>query len=477
MSAAASPAIGGVDRAKEEAARAEWRRDAKALARPALLYQGWTLLMITVFDLVITVLEGPSIELMIVLGILSFSAIVGVTIGQALAIARMRGSFLGCMSLLWMTLTCLITAPLTALGPFGGLALAIMFLTPIFVSGGVWSLASSRALFAAWVPVIFGTGAMFAIIENDDGLARFDSGNKWAIWNVTSALILFLTIALLLAYLVSRERHRLHRWRFGSRALLAGSITEKGSARPRLTMLGWLVVIVVGLGLTAGTLVIAPYLFRTGPEEGQGQGQEGQGQEQQGQGQGQQGQGQGQQGQGQGQQGQGQGQQGQGGEEQEGEEGNDFERAAQQLAQTMCPMLIGLLLMAAGASVLVRPVRRLVIIETLRAVPFPVAPTTRIRMGWRLIEIALGDLGIEGGPSLDASELVRRHASKLQALDSELYELLVEAARVRDRITYGLGIEPGTVERFAKDAEKIFVLATNRVELKKEAENVFRDVR
>jgi hypothetical protein len=457
MQAAAAPGGASSD---AQRAREEWRRDLKELARPALLYQGWTLLMITIFDLVITVLNGPDPEGILILALLSFCAIAGVTLGQALSIARMRGSFLGCATMAWFTLSCVLTAPLGALGPFGGIALVIMFLTPIFVSGGVWSLASSRALFASWVPVIFGTGAMFAIIENDDGVQRFESGDKWAIWNVTSAVILFVTIALLLAYLVARERHRLHRWRFGTRSLLAGSITEKGAARPRLTMLGWISVVLVGLGLTAGTLLIAPYLFRTGPEEGSGQGQ-GQSEPQQGQGEPQQGQGDPQQGQ---------------GDPQQGDGGSDFERAAQQLAQTMCPLLIGLLLMAAGATVVVRPIRRLVIIETLRAVPFSVAPTTRIRMGWRLIEIALGDLGVEGGPSLDASELVRRHAAKLEALDPELYERLVEAARVRDRITYGLGIEPGSVERFAKDAERIFVLATNRVELKKEAENVFRDV-
>ncbi len=447
------------DAKKKAAASAEWRRDLKELARPALLYQGWVLLMLVIFDLVIVVLNGPSPEGIIILGVLSLCTMLGVTIGQAFSIARLRGSFLGCGTAAWFSLMCILTAPLTALGPVGGFILAIVFLTPIFVSGGVWSLASSRALFAAWVPVIFGTGAMFAIIENDDALTDFDAGNKWAIWNVTSALILFVTIALLLVYLVARERHRLHRWRFGTRSLLAGSITEKGSARPRLTMLGWVAVIGVGLGLTAGTLLIAPYLFRTGPEEsdqGQSQGEPepepGRGQPEPGQGDPQQGQGQ-------------------------EEEGNEMERAARQLAQTICPLLIGLLLMAAGASVLVRPVRRLVIIESLRAVPFAVAPTTRIRMGWRLIEIALGDLGIEGGPSLDASELVRRNAGELTTLDPELYELLVDAARVRDRITYGLGIEPGSVQRFAKASERIFVLATNRVELKKEAENVFRDVR
>lgn len=455
--AAAAAAAASAEAAKKEAARIEWRRDLKELARPALLYQGWTLLMIAVFDLVIVVLEGPSPETIGILAVLSLCALIGVAIGQGLAIARLRGSFLGCAGAAWYGLMCLLTVPLASLGPLAGIALAMLFLTPIFVSGGVWSLASSRALFAAWVPVIFGTGAMFAIINRDDAIADFESGNKWAVWNVTSAIILFFTIALLLVYLVARERHRLHRWRFGTRSLLAGSVTEKGAARPRLTMLGWVAVIGVGLGLTAGTLVIAPYLFRTHEEESEQQSQ-GQPEPEPGQGNG--------------------GQQQQQQEPQEPPpEGDPMERALRQLASTVCPLLIGLLLIAAGATVLVRPIRRLVIIETLRSVPFPVAPTTRIRMGWRLIEIGLGDLGIEGGPSLDASELVRRNADKLSALDPELYERLVEAARVRDRVTYGLGIEPGSVEKFAKDAERIFVRATNRVELKQEAENVFRDVR
>lgn len=459
----ATPATGAATsapvRPSREEARAAFFRDAKELARPALVYQAWVVLMLAIFDLVLLVLEGFSGEMFVLLAVLSVATLVGVALGQAMAIARLRGSFLGCLSLLWLTLSCLVTVPLASLGPFGGIAIGLLWLTPIFVSGGVWSLASSRALFAAWVPVIYGTGAMFAIVEHDDRVAAWESGDKLAIWSVSTALILFLTIGLLLAYLVARERHRLHLWRHGPRALLSGSITEKGAARPRLTMLGWVTVAGVGIGLTAGTLLIAPYLFRTGPEERR----EGQGETQQGQGETQQGQGEAQQGQGETEEGQGAGEQ--------------VERAAEAVAQAMCPLLIGLLLVAGAAAVLVRPLRRLVIIEYLRAAPFPVSPTTRIRMGWRLIEISLGDLGIEGGPSMDASELVRRHERQLAALDPQLLEDLREAARLRDRITYGLGIEPGDVLRFAKDAERIFVIATNRVELQREAQNVFRDVR
>ena len=103
-------------------------------------------------------------------------------------------------------------------------------------------------------------------------------------------------------------------------------------------------------------------------------------------------------------------------------------------------------------------------------------PTTRIRMGWRLIEIGLGDLGFDADESVDASAWIERHAVKLQAIDPELLVQLKDAARIRDRIAYGLGIEPGDVERFAIQADRIFVIATNRVELQREAQNIFRDV-
>ena len=439
--------------------RATWKRDAKELARPALTYLAWVLMMLGVFDLVILATQGFSGANFVLLAVLSFSTVFGVSIGQAMAIARLRGSFLGCMSVLWFSLSCLITVPLAGLGPLGAVLMGLIWMTPIFVSGGVWSLASSRALFAAWVPVIYGTGAMFTLVNHSDGLERWESGNKLAIWSISTALILFFTIALLLAYLVQRERHRLHLWRFGPRAMLAGSVTEKGAARPRLTVVGWLAVIVVGLSLTAGTLLIAPYLFRTGHDEDEGQGQS--------------------------QRQQSEPQQGQGEPEPQPEDelpqdenaGDEMERALQAIAQAMCPLLIGLFLIAAAGAVLIRPIRRLAIIEYLRKAPIPVAPTTRIRMGWRLIEIGLGDLGIESDSTIDASALIVRHTKQLEAIDKELLKQLIEAARIRDRIAYGLGIEPGDVDNFARQADRIFVIATNRIELQREAQNVFRDVR
>lgn len=443
------------------AVASDWKSDAKELARPALTYQAWVIVMLAIFDLTLLATDGFSPESALILGVISFGTILGVTLGQAMAIARLRGSFLGCMSVFWTIIACLITTPLAALGPLGVGLLVLVWLVPIFVSGGVWSLASSRALFAAWVPVIYGTGAMFTIVNHSDALHRWESGDKLAVWSISTALILFFTIALLLAYLVQRERHRLHLWRFGSRSLLAGSVTEKGAARPRLTMLGWLAVITVGLSLTAGTLIIAPYLFRTSEEEGEGQSQ---GQQQQNQGQ---------QGQSQGQQGQNQGQQQQ---QQEPNAGDEAQRALQAIAQAMCPLLIGLFLITAAAAVLIRPIRRLAVIEYLRKAPIPVGPTTRIRMGWRLIEIGLGDLGIDADESVDASAWIARHQVQLQAIDAELLTQLREAARIRDRIAYGLGIEPGDVENFAMQADRIFVIATNRVELQREAQNIFRDV-
>lgn len=447
MSAAAAPL---------DSPRAQMKRDLAELARPALVYHAWVLVMLALFDLVILVLEGFDSGTFVILAVLSLSTVAGVAIGQALAIARLRGWFLGCATTIWYAGFCMITVPLAAMGPVGGIALAVLFLVPIFVSGGVWSLASSRALFAAWVPVIYGTGAIFAILERDDRVEQWEQGDKWAIWNVSTAIILFLTIALLLVYLVQRERHRLHRWRFAPRSLLAGSVVEKGAARPRLTTLGWVVVVVAGLVLTAGTLFIAPYLFRTGEEEGQGQG-EGDGQQQSGEGS-------------------SGSPSGDEGEPQEGDAAEQAERAARALAQAVCPMLVGLLLLSGMLAIAWRPVRRLVVIEVLRRPPFPVSPTTRIRLGWRLIEIGLGDLGIDRDPSVDASDLVRRHAAKLRALDEELHDRLIEAATLRDKVHYGLGIAGGDVERLTADAERIFVIATNRIDVQTEAKNVFRGV-
>ena len=437
-------------------ARAQWRRDVRELARPALTYQAWVLLMVAIFDLVVLASAGPSGTAFLVLGVLSGCAVCGVTLGQLMAIGRMRGSFLAFLGLAWHLLSCLVSVPIASLGPIGGVVIAIMFLTPIFVSGGVWSLASSRALFAAWVPLIFGAGAMFTLIESDDNLARWEAGDKWAIWSVGAAAILFLTIALLLVYLVQRERHRLHRWRHAPRALLAGSVEEKGAARPRLTMVGWMTLVAGGLMLTAGTLFIAPYLFRTGPVEGEQHEGGGESQETE--------------------PGGADESDGQGSGEGSGGGGGQAERAAQSLAQTICPMLFVLALLAGLAAVIWRPVRRLVVIEYLRTPPFRVSPTTRIAMGWRLIGIGLGDLGIELDACVDASELVDRHAAKLGGIDPELLTRLREAARVRDRIAYGLGLAPGDEASFARAAERVFVLASNRVAPMKEAQNVFRDV-
>ena len=68
--------------------RATWKRDARELARPALTYLAWVLVMLGVFDLVILATEGFSAGNFGVLAVLSFSTIVGVGIGQAMAIAR-----------------------------------------------------------------------------------------------------------------------------------------------------------------------------------------------------------------------------------------------------------------------------------------------------------------------------------------------------------------------------------------------------
>ncbi|MGF1465422.1 MAG: hypothetical protein ACFCGT_04745 [Sandaracinaceae bacterium] len=439
--------------AEARARRGAFVRDLKALAWPALTYQAWVYLMFAVFALVLLTVHNVDEEGFWFLMILAVSTAVGITLGQVLAYLRIRGGCMFVAAVVWWNLSCLLTTTLQNAGEVGMMLALAWFLTPIFVSGGAWSLATGRALPAAWVPVIYGTGAIFTIFNSDARrLAVWRAGQKYAIWDLTTAAILFLTIALLLVYLVQRERHRLHRWRFGPRALLEGSVKERGAARARLTFLGWGALVLVGLALTAGTLVVSPYLFRTGPGDRPSDDTR----------------------------------EGPPDPEQEpweapdvgmGEVIQQLAEAAQSLAWVVCPLLVALAILAAFVAAAYRPARRMLLISWLRSPPIPVAPTTRVRMGWRLILIALGDHGIEPEPTLDGEDFVRRHEAQIAAIHPELLEPLQEAAAFRDRVTYGLGIRAREMEHFVGLADRIFALASESVPTSRGARNLFREVR
>ncbi|HNC99693.1 MAG TPA: hypothetical protein PKW90_26430, partial [Myxococcota bacterium] len=70
----------------------------------------------------------------------------------------------------------------------------------------------------------------------------------------------------------------------------------------------------------------------------------------------------------------------------------------------------------------------------------------------RLVEVALGDVGVHPLPGEDASGLARRAAPILQSYSRVEVHGLAEAAAAADRVRFGLGVTPDdvdTMERFS----------------------------
>jgi hypothetical protein len=112
-----------------------------------------------------------------------------------------------------------------------------------------------------------------------------------------------------------------------------------------------------------------------------------------------------------------------------------------------------LLLALIGVLVAWRPLRRLALLRHLRDPIWPVLPTTRIEHGWRLVEIALGDLGVHPQPGEDAAGLARRARPVLERLSPVEVHGLEDAAVIADRVRFGLGVGPedvATMTRFAR---------------------------
>ena len=131
------------------------------------------------------------------------------------------------------------------------------------------------------------------------------------------------------------------------------------------------------------------------------------------------------------------------------------ERAVEAGKEASTAVSIGLLLLVLAALAWLvgyRPVRRLLLLRHLRDPLWKVSPTTRVEQGWRMVEIALGDVGIEPLPGEDASGLARRALPVLQQYSAVEVHGMAEAAAAADRVRFGLGVTPAdvdTMERFS----------------------------
>lgn len=248
----------------------------RSLALPVGAYWGVLALAVLLFSLSIAFTEHISGEDWIILFSFGASAFAGVAAGQLTALARVRS---------WVIVSTAVTLGLVSLVFFGyvttlGVPESVVtfvgifwFLFPWFLLAGLWSLRVHMGLLATWGPAVFVTGSLIAITEDSGSVAAWHAGDKWAIWDVVTAPILLGTVLLLLVYLVSRELHRLNLWRYGPKGPdLPRTERQAGVRKARIFPgCGALVAMgALGVVLTVAAALVAPYLWRTGPGDRDG---------------------------------------------------------------------------------------------------------------------------------------------------------------------------------------------------------------
>ena len=119
-------------------------------------------------------------------------------------------------------------------------------------------------------------------------------------------------------------------------------------------------------------------------------------------------------------------------------------------------MLLSLLLLAVLLGY--RPIRRLLWIRHLKEPFWHVSPSLRVLQGWRLIEIALADAGVKARPGEPVQFLIQRALPVLAEMAPGIPEVagLNDAARIRDRVQYGMGVGPDDVECMRRCSAQVY---------------------
>lgn len=415
----------------------------KESAVPILAYWVWLGFAYFTFGASIAITESFDLDDILFLAIFALITFGGVALGQLLAFLRVRTWLLlvggGFCWVLYFGFAVATSQVISAMGEYVVIfVVATLLIGPIAMTGGLWSLETHRALWSTWLPMVYTVAAVIILIEDKGSLSVWKQGEKWAIWDLASLGMFLPSVGLFLLYLVTRETHRLAMWRRGPTAPLRPTIEERGVSRPRLTLVGFLALGFLTLVVGGATALVAPYLWRTGPPDCEGEHCRDPS-----------------------------------GEPEpvppDYEEGkNPFDgmdlppeviemlqkmgEAAKDTGGTICTLLsIGLLALL-GALIAWRPLKRLLVVKHLKDPFWAVPPTQRIEQGWRLVEIALGDAGVHPIPGEDAAGLARRAAPVLKALSPVEVHGLEDAAEVADRVRFGLGVSPGdaaVMDRFS----------------------------
>ena len=406
---------------------------AKEAAVPIVTYWIWITWAFLTFCAAIAG-NGMNMKDMGYLAGFGIATFLGVALGQTLAFMRVRTWPLIVISaVMWFIFFVFLAgggSALMANDVIAMIAVSVLLIGPIAMTGGLWSLETNRALWSTWLPMVFTVGAVATWVEEHGKLSTWEGGEKWAIWDGVALFMFVPSVCLFLLFLVTRETHRLAMWKRGPTAPLRPTVEERGVSRPRLTILGVLALGALALAVAGASAVVAPYLWRTGPPDDNGPEETTQGT----------------------------------GDPQPNPDMPDMPEGMQQVlekaaeaakeaAGTICSVLSIAMMALLGALLAYRPIKRLLVVRHLKDPFWDESPTTRIDQSWRLVEIALGDAGVLPIPGEDAAGLARRAGPVLKQISPVQVHGLDEVAEVADRVRFGLGVGPEDVavmERFSR---------------------------
>lgn len=358
---------------------------------------------------------------------LDIGAFVGVLMGQAFALMRLRT---------WVSWAifgvCLfLMLSLSMWGGGAGEAFLLVFLAWFgWMSGlisGHASLNHRFGLAAAWVPILFWVGTIIGYL-NEYGRVHQWEQNKVSAWLPIPLVLLFCCVGLLLAYLASKESHRLTLWQLLGSAPWRRTHVRRATPRVKMRARGWVTILLLTGMVFAITAIISPYLWRTGPgEEGDDPGgtkpQEQQPQDDWGN------------------------------PDAEfwrkvGEAVEKAARGAKDAAESLLPFI--------PLFLLNRPIRRAWLLWRLRRPAWPVPPSRRIASLWEYVRIGLGDAGIPPRDSDSVEDVVERAGEAARKRGQGASEALRSAGDIYTRVRYGLGIRPGEVAALETAATRAF---------------------
>ncbi len=390
---------------RETLARARWALGAYW----ALLVSSWAVLLATSLRW----WHGDEA----VVWVLIAASAVGVSCGNALAIARVRP---------WVVQAAahggLALAVLGGLPSQGGEAIVGVVAFAWSLAGGHLTLQRRGALMTLWVPMICWTAAVVTVIQERGHLRAWEVGRKSSVWDPLTVSLLLLVFGEFVLFLAGQEHYHTQVWQSGAAASPMHLTQHRDLGATRITKRGVFTVLAL-VALTTGLGArIAPWLWRTERAEGSRN------------------------------------------TPAPAQPAPDvpepdwdallrsIQRAAREAARQAREVLPFVPLF-----LLDRPLRRAIRLRHYRRPLHAVSPTERASNLWRYVLIALGDAQLAPLRGEPIEHAVERAVELRTARHEPLPEGLAEAAEIYQRVRFGLGIPAGALDALQQHAERAYV--------------------